>query len=333
MFFANTETSFGKRLVRLFLKSLVLLAFLLLIAGFVYTRWTDTAKIKRLRNERTQTMSKEYVLSIMENEAMFFYAALALAAILAVVLGLCAFSAMRMGYEEDISAFLPQDEESARYSEIYAKLGGQDRIAVFFKGDDEEEIMEKMLSFEDAWAEADTAGLIPDVRAQVDMGSASEVFSFISANYPYFLTGEDIARADSLLSVPGYIGTRLDEVKQNLYSPLNPFGTKYYRSDPLGLFLPVIERLSAMDPTGGANLRDGYLFTPDGTTGIILFSSPHSGSESGENAKIAALLEDVIGKIVLRRSRSRRPEGLLSRWATHPAYARTASSPFPSRSC
>ena len=85
MFFANTETSFGKRLVRLFLKSLVLLAFLLLIAGFVYTRWADTAKIKRLRNERTQTMSKEYVLSIMENEARFFYAALALAAILAVV--------------------------------------------------------------------------------------------------------------------------------------------------------------------------------------------------------------------------------------------------------
>ena len=85
MFFANTETSFGKRLVRLFLKSLMLLAFLLLIAGFVYTRWADTAKIKRLRNERTQTMSKEYVLSIMENEARFFYAALALAAILAVV--------------------------------------------------------------------------------------------------------------------------------------------------------------------------------------------------------------------------------------------------------
>ena len=219
------------------------------------------------------------------------------AAILAVVLGVCAFSAWRMGYEEDISAFLPQDEESARYSEVYAKLGGQDRIAVFFKGEDEEAIMEKMLEFEDAWAEADTAGLVEDVRAQVDMGSAAEVFSFISANYPYFMTDEDWARADSLLAEPGYVGERLDEVKQNLYSPLNPFGTKYYRSDPLGLYLPVIERLSAMDPTGGANLRDGFLFTPDGSTGIILFSSPHSGSESGENAKIAALLAEVIDSI------------------------------------
>ena len=38
----------------------------------------------------------------------------------------------RMDYEEDISAFLPQDEQSARYNSIYQKLGGQDRIAVFF---------------------------------------------------------------------------------------------------------------------------------------------------------------------------------------------------------
>ncbi|MBO7544376.1 MAG: hypothetical protein J6T02_02200, partial [Bacteroidales bacterium] len=165
-------------------------------------------------------------------------------------MALCAVSALRMKYEEDISAFLPQDEESARYSEIYAKLGGQDRIAVFFKGEDEEAIMDRMLAFEDAWAEADTAELISNVSAQVDMGSASEVFSFICANYPYFLTDEDIARADSLLSVPGYVGERLDNVKQNLYSPLNPFGTKFYRSDPLGLFSPVIERLSVLDPTG-----------------------------------------------------------------------------------
>lgn len=219
------------------------------------------------------------------------------AIILVAVMGLCAVSALRMGYEEDISAFLPQDEESARYSDIYAKLGGQDRIAVLFKGEDEEEIMERMLAFEDAWAEADTAGLIENVRAQMDMGAASEVFSFICANYPYFLTAEDIARADSLLATPGYVGDRLDYVKQNLSSPLNPFGTKYYRSDPLGLFSPVMERLSGLDPTGGANLRDGFLFTPDGSTGIILFSSPYAGSESGENSIVASLVDETIDKV------------------------------------
>ena len=219
------------------------------------------------------------------------------AIILIAVMGLCAVSAMRMKYEEDISAFLPQDGESVRYRDIYAKLGGQDRIAVFFKGQDEEAIMDRMLAFEEAWAEADTAGLISNVSAQVDMGAASEVLSFIFANYPYFLTAEDIARADSLLATPGYIGQRLDYVKQNLYSPLNPFGTKYYRCDPLGLFTPVMERLSVLDPTGGANLRDGFLFTADGRTGIILFSSPYSGSESGENAVVASLVDKTVDKV------------------------------------
>lgn len=85
MFFANTETSFGKRLVRLFLKSLVPVAFLLLTTGFIYTKWIDTARVERADSIDAQYLSKGYILSIMENEAKFFYAALALAAILAVV--------------------------------------------------------------------------------------------------------------------------------------------------------------------------------------------------------------------------------------------------------
>ena len=85
MFCANTETRFGRRLVILFLKSLVPLALLLLAAGFICTRWSDTARVKRPSGIKTQTLSKEFVLSVMENEAKFFYAALALAAILAFV--------------------------------------------------------------------------------------------------------------------------------------------------------------------------------------------------------------------------------------------------------
>ena len=38
--------------------------------------------------------------------------------IMAILLGLCTLSALRMDYEEDISAFLPQSEESRRYSDV-----------------------------------------------------------------------------------------------------------------------------------------------------------------------------------------------------------------------
>ncbi len=53
--------------------------------------------------------------------------------LMAVILGLCAMLALRMDYEEDITAFLPQSEESKRCSDVYNRLR-QDRLAVFFEG-------------------------------------------------------------------------------------------------------------------------------------------------------------------------------------------------------
>ena len=47
------------------------------------------------------------------------------AAILAVILALCAFSALRMNYEEDITAFLPQSEESGDVFLVVHPEGGK----------------------------------------------------------------------------------------------------------------------------------------------------------------------------------------------------------------
>ena len=47
-----------------------------------------------------------------------------LAALLSVLLAaICLFLASRLHYEEDISRFLPGDEESSKYSEAYNALG------------------------------------------------------------------------------------------------------------------------------------------------------------------------------------------------------------------
>ena len=46
--------------------------------------------------------------------------------LMAVLLGLCTQSALRMHYEEDISAFLPQSAESKRYSDVYRPCDGCD---------------------------------------------------------------------------------------------------------------------------------------------------------------------------------------------------------------
>ncbi|MBR6863617.1 MAG: 1-acyl-sn-glycerol-3-phosphate acyltransferase [Bacteroidales bacterium] len=214
--------------------------------------------------------------------------------VMAVLLGLCALSALRMEYEEDISAFLPQSEESRRYSEVYSRLG-QDRMAVFFSSgtEDPDRLMDAMTAFGAHWAAADTASLVPDLQVSADAGAAQEVFDFIRTHWPYFLTEADYARMDSLLAVPGYVEEKMEENERSFYSMASGFTSGYIRSDPLGLFSPVLQRLEALNPATRSRVEDGFLFTGDGRTGVVLFNSPFGGRESGRNASLKALVDTV----------------------------------------
>ena len=214
--------------------------------------------------------------------------------LMAIILGLCALSALRMHYEEDISAFLPQSEESKRYSEVYNRLG-QDRMAVFFESEteDPDRVMDAMTAFGNLWAEADTAVLVPDLQVSADAGAVEEVFGFIRAHWPYFLTEADYVRMDSLLAVPGYVEERMAENGRSFYSMGSSFTSQYLRSDPLGLFSPVLRRLEALNPTTRSRVEDGFLFTGDGRTGVVLFNSPFGSTESGRNADLKALTDTV----------------------------------------
>ena len=226
--------------------------------------------------------------------------------LLVFILGLCAFSALRVHYEEDITAFLPQSEESKRYSDVYNRLG-QDRMAVFFESDEEDtdRLMDAMTAFGENWADVDTVTvttdgrhatvgrLVPDLQVAADAGAVEEVFGFIRSHWPYFLTEADYARMDSLLAIPGYVEERMAENERSFYSMGSSFTSQYLRSDPLGLFSPVLQRLEALNPATKSRVEDGFLFTGDGRTGVVLFNSPFGGSESGKNAQLVALTDTV----------------------------------------
>ena len=214
--------------------------------------------------------------------------------LMAVLLGLCTQSALRMHYEEDISAFLPQSAESKRYSDVYNRLG-QDRMAVFFESDEEDpdRVMEAMTAFGEVWADADTAGLVPGLQVSADAGTVEEVFGFIRTNWPYFLTEADYARMDSLLAVPGYVEEKMADNQRSFYSMGSSFTSRYLRSDPLGLFSPVLQRLETLNPATKSRMEDGFLFTGDGRTGVVLFNSPFGSTESGRNAELKALTDTV----------------------------------------
>lgn len=211
----------------------------------------------------------------------------------------CAALALRMEYAEDISAFLPSNPENARYSEVYEAMGAKDNLIILFRpgeGTDSYAVEDAMDGFETKWAEADTVGLITRRQLRADDGAAYGMADFIAANWPYFLTEEDYARADSLLADRDYVRRTLEADYQVLAFPAGDLVTRNLRSDPLRLFTPVLSRLRSGSAQGSYSVRDGYLFTADGV-GVGFMTSPYGTSESGKNAEVARMIAAVEGLV------------------------------------
>ena len=225
------------------------------------------------------------------------------AVVMVLLLGAAAFGLTRLNFEENISAFLPETPEVKRYNEVYSRMG-IDKMAVFFEGGSLDERIDAMADFETIWAEKDSMNLVPEFRSTADGAEVLDVLSFIGANEPYFLKAEDYARIDSLLADSNYIDEKIKEQRESMYSAIS---SRYVRTDPLGLFTPVLGRLAGLNPSGETQVIDGYLFTKDASTGIVFFESPFGGSESGNNAALVSLLESVKTE-----TSSRHPSVLIS---------------------
>ena len=200
------------------------------------------------------------------------------AAVLLAIIVLSLLSALRLHFQEDISAFLPGEAPPER---------GQEQMAVFFEGGTLQDRVDAMFAYEDTWNAAHPE--FP-VYAEADQSEILSVMDFLTDNWPYFLEEADYRRMDSLLAQPGYLESALKEDKQSLYAS-GDLRARYLRTDPLHLFSPVLLRFRENSPE--SRLEDGCLFTPDGETGILLFSSPYGGSESAHNAELVKQMAEV----------------------------------------
>ena len=211
---------------------------------------------------------------------------------LIVLLALGIVLALHLRYEENIADFLPRSEENARQAAVYNALGDQGQITVVFRPSDEattEDVMDAI----DLIADIYTAY---PVQARADESDAMAAIDAVGDRRALYLTPDDYRRIDSLLAQPGYVEQCMANVRQTLSMPLPPMVSDMIVADPLNLFAPAMSRLQALSPSSRYDVQDGYVFDADGN-GFAFFTSPHSGSDTRRNGRLADSLYNALDSV------------------------------------
>lgn len=237
-------------------------------------------------------------LQIYDNLSKFRIARYSLLACLTIVI---LFLVSTLGYKEDISDFIPFGGKHATALKMYQNISGAKKIFVTFRQDNSTKAdPDRLVSAADYYVstlEQDYA-LVDSLHivAEVDMETMDTMLRFVYSNIPFLLTDADYSRIDSLLSVPEYVSRQLEEDKRMLQFPVGGILTDNIGCDPLNLFTPVVERLSAMSSGVKYENYDSHIFTPDMQTAIVMLDTPYGASESEGNRQLLAVLDSVSVK-------------------------------------
>ena len=186
-------------------------------------------------------------------------------------------------YKEDISDFLPLENEQQEAFMEYQNTSSARRIYVIFQSPDND-CQPAVDLFSERLERADTAQTINYLQGD-DPEVMQEAMDAIYAQMPYLLTADDYARIDSITETPDFIARQLENDKQMLMLPSGGMAALQIRHDPLNLFASVLAR---QEPTNQAH------------GSMLLIDSPFGASETEHNATLVSMVQQICDSVSLQ---------------------------------
>lgn len=201
-------------------------------------------------------------------------------------------SALRIHYEEDISAFLPVTDETKEYAEVYSEMGGQNRIAVVFSGE-QQNVIAAMDTFGEYVEKADTSHIVKDLMVTVDEEQMMSLMDYMWQIYPLLISDDDYARMDSLFRKKDYVSGLMQENRKMLTLPLGSVMAMSMPYDPLHISSEIVQKIKKNGISGNYQIIEGHIFSKDQQKGLVLLTSQYGISESKLNKGLVDMLDDV----------------------------------------
>ena len=185
-------------------------------------------------------------------------------------------------YKEDISDFLPLENEQQEAFMEYQNTSSARRIYVIFQSADNDcqpavDLFTERAELRTTKSQKPLAILQGD-----DPEVVQEAMNTIYARMPYLLTAEDYARIDSMTEASDFIARQLENDKQMLMLPSGGMAALQIRHDPLNLFASVLARQKPTNQAHGS---------------MLLIDSPFGASETEHNAELVAMLQQVCDSV------------------------------------
>ena len=186
-------------------------------------------------------------------------------------------------YKEDISDFLPLENEQQEAFMEYQNTSSARRIYVIFQSPDND-CQPAVDLFSERLERADTAQTINYLQGD-DPEVVQEAMNTIYAQMPYLLTAEDYARIDSMTEASDFIARQLENDKQMLMLPSGGMAALQIRHDPLNLFASVLARQKPTNQAHGS---------------MLLIDSPFGASETEHNATLVSMVQQICDSVSLQ---------------------------------
>ena len=211
---------------------------------------------------------------------------------------LLALLVSRLSYKEDIRDFLPLDEEQQEAMASLEQQSQANRIVVIFDAEEEATLTQQVDAFVAAVEQLDTAHWAGNLTWQMDFTDMEQRQAELYAQMPLLLDSADYQRMDSLLRIPDYVATQLQQNREQLLLPTGSLLTDDIERDPLHLFSPVTTLLRDTSLTSRFDLYDGYLLTADHRRALVFLDSPFGASETASNARLISLLNTAADSTI-----------------------------------
>jgi len=219
--------------------------------------------------------------------------------VLVIVTGIPFYFALKIQLQEDISSFMPHDQQSERINFVYKNMRIADKMIFRFSlADTTSDDIQKLKDAADFFVSRmdslpNRNDYIKTLFYQVDQEQMLTIAGFITENIPYFLTETDYDRIDSLLNEQK-IAEILEANKKILITPAGLVLKKNIIADPLHISTGALNRLRNFQVSDQYMLDDGYIVTKDGKNLMVFITTANSSSETARNQQLIKYIDEWI---------------------------------------